>query len=133
MYNLPELTPRQSRAIAALLAEDTVLAAAESVGVNARTLFRWLEQRPFRQALNKARREALSLANIRLQRLVDQAPRILEGIVHDPKASPATRVRAVIAATKIAQQGIEIDEFEDRLADLEEAREAIEKAQSSQS
>lgn len=128
MFNAPELTPRQSRAIAALLTEDTVVAAAETVGVNARTLFRWLEQRPFRQALNKARREALSLANIRLQRIVERAPRILENIADDPKASPATRVRAVVAATKIAQHGIEIDEFEDRIADLEEAREAIEQA-----
>lgn len=126
MTEEPELTARQSRAIAALLSENTVAAAARAVKLNPRTLFRWLEQRHFRQALNRARREALSLANIRLQRLVEEAPQILESIVRDPNASPATRVRAVLAATKIAHNGIEIDEFEDRVADLEKARKALE-------
>ena len=98
MTETPALTPRQTRALAALLREDSVAAAARVAQVNPRTLFRWLEQRPFRQALNKVRREALSLA---------------------------TRVRAVVAAARLAQQGVEIDEFEDRITELEEAKEAM--------
>ena len=51
------LKPSQARAVVALLREPTVAKAARHVGVNERTLRRWLADPGFRAALDDARRE----------------------------------------------------------------------------
>ena len=56
------LTPRQGRAVEALLREPTAARAAASVGINQRTLRRWTQVPAFRAALLRARREAFGQA-----------------------------------------------------------------------
>ena len=50
----PQLTPRQRVALTALLSAPSVKAAARELKVADRTLYRWLEEPVFRQALQDA-------------------------------------------------------------------------------
>jgi|GEM_PF-6743863 len=77
------LTRAQQKTIENLLECRTIAQAAERSEVSERTIYRWFKQRPFRLALNEARRNAFALSNIRLQVLADQAPDLLEKIIHD--------------------------------------------------
>ena len=124
---MPEesITRAQQKTIENLLECRTIAQAAERSQVSERTIHRWLKQRPFRLALNEARRNAFALANIRLQVLADQAPDLLEKIIHDRDATAATRVRALTAALKFSHHAIEIDDFADRLNDLERSRDIV--------
>src|SRR4051812_20711563 len=56
------LSPRQAKAMEALLQEPTVSRAAALGGVNERTLRRWLAEPAFRHAVFRARREAFGQA-----------------------------------------------------------------------
>ena len=53
------VTPKQARAVSALLTNRTIEDAATAAGVNARTLYRWLELDPFRAALHAAEAAAI--------------------------------------------------------------------------
>src|SRR5690242_5400770 len=58
----PVLNARQDQAVLALVNEPTIGRAAATVGVNERTLRRWLKQPVFRSELLAARREAFGQA-----------------------------------------------------------------------
>jgi hypothetical protein len=106
----------QQKTIENLLECRTIAQAAAQSEVSERTIYRWFKQRPFRRALNEARRNAFALANIRLQVLADQAPDMLEKIIHDRDAT---------AALKFSHHPIELDDFADRLNDLERSRDIV--------
>lgn len=55
------LSVRQQKAIMALLAKPSVLAAAEAAGVSPKTLYRYLAEPAFRAALEAAQDEALQM------------------------------------------------------------------------
>ena len=67
------LTPRQLRAINALLTHPTVAAAAGVLGVAPSTIYRWLSETPFRAALAQAEGEAVAAAGRRLAALAENA------------------------------------------------------------
>src|SRR6185312_12645401 len=54
----PGLTPLQDKAVEAILQQPTLARAAAAVGVNERTLRRWMEEPVFRDAVQAARRAA---------------------------------------------------------------------------
>ena len=54
----PGLSPRQQRAVACLLSEATIVAAAIKANVSDPTLRRWLKQADFSQAYQQARQES---------------------------------------------------------------------------
>jgi len=76
-----ELTARQQRVIAALLASRSISEAASVVGINERTVRRWLEQSPFREALREAERAVLRNALGRIQSLTAKAADTLESLL----------------------------------------------------
>lgn len=75
------LTRNQRRALAALLANRTVTAAAEAIGLRDRQIYRYLEIPAFRAALARAEAEQLSEAGRRLLAGQDQALDALEEII----------------------------------------------------
>jgi hypothetical protein len=60
-------------AIAALLSEPTIEAAAHGAGVGTRSLYRWLQTPAFREAYRQARREVVSHGLAQLQHACAQA------------------------------------------------------------
>ena len=121
-HDSEDLTIRQEKAIAALLSCRTVAEAAKLAQVGERSIYRWLKQDTFQSHLRRARRQALSQALGRLQQVADRAVDTLDTILDDKKATTASRVSAVRAALRYACHGIEIDDFEERLAAVEQAQ-----------
>jgi hypothetical protein len=93
-----KLKPRQDRAIAALLTEPSVKAAARAVGVGESSLRRWLSDPTFREALMAARVRALGATMVMLQGLGETAVATLREVMGDKTAHPGSRVKAALGA-----------------------------------
>jgi hypothetical protein len=75
------LDAQQVKAIERLLAGDTVTAAAESVGVDRSTLYRWLQDAAFIAELNRQRRDLLDAVQERLHGVALEAAQKVEEAV----------------------------------------------------
>lgn len=66
------ITPKQEKAIIALLQEPTIPKAAQAAGVGVRSVHRWLTEPEFSRAYRRARRDAFSQAHhsSRIERLL---------------------------------------------------------------
>lgn len=113
---MAHLTPKQERAIAALLTAPDQGAAATACGVGRRTLTRWLATPEFREAYRLASQ----------QRLADTIG-VLRATAGDALATLRTalqaendhvKVRAAVALLEIAVK-VEVDELAERVAALE--------------
>lgn len=113
------LTPRQLRAINALLTHPTVAAAAVVLGVAPSTIYRWLGENAFRAALAQAEGEAVAAAGRKLVNLAESALNVLSDVMTDPQAPDAVRVRAAETVLANLMKFREVIAFETRLADLE--------------
>lgn len=112
----------QEKALAALLTCRTIGAAAKKAGVTARTLHRWLNDPCFRQAYLAARRQVLEQATSVLQRASAAAVTALEKNL--TCGASTAEIAAAKAILDYGFKGIETEEFDARLARLEEAQEA---------
>jgi uncharacterized protein with ATP-grasp and redox domains len=110
---------KKEAAIAALLSNRSVDEAARSIGLNANTLLRWLEIPEFREAYRKARREAVQQAVARLQQATGVASLTMLKLMTDPNVPGAVRLRAAAYVFDYAIKGVEVDDIEARLAELE--------------
>ncbi len=89
---LGALTPKQERAIIALLNEQTIGRAAAVVEVSQRTLYRWLEKPAFSRAYRKARREAFGQAIALTQRYAPLAVNTLAQVMMNDQAPTSSKV-----------------------------------------
>ncbi len=114
------LTPKQQKAIAALLTEPTVERAAARVGIGHRTLHRWQhEDVTFANAYRDARRAAVTQAIARLQQASSAAVTTLESVMADDTERGATRVAAARVVLQLALRAVELEDLEQRVAMLE--------------
>ncbi len=113
------LTGRQQQAIAAIVATGDVTIAAQSVGVNRATLYRWMKQPQFVQAVHAAEAEAVEDLSRMLVRLGRTAVATLAKAMSDPATPPATKVRAADATLTKLLQLRELATLEQRVAALE--------------
>ena len=113
------MSQKQVRAISALITAPTIADAAWQADVSTRTIDRWLTQRSFQAELRLARSRVFCHAFGHLQQVASRAVAALDRVMHDNNASPASRVSAARAALRFACHGIEIADFEERLAALE--------------
>lgn len=108
------LTPKQERAVAALLAEPTLERAAASAGVSESQLRAWLEQGRFHEAYRRGRQDVFSRAYWMAQRYAPHAVQTLAKIMSDDHAQAAQRIAAAMAILRVAREGMDL---EDELAD----------------
>jgi hypothetical protein len=85
------------------------------VGIHPATLWRWLRQPEFQQALREARRAAFSRSIAYLQQAASAAVATLVGIMSDPEAPAGSRVRAAQCVVDLTQKGLEREEMEARV------------------
>jgi hypothetical protein len=116
------LSRKQAHALSALLTAPTIADAASQVDVSVRTLYRWLKQPAFQSEMRFARRRALSYAIGRLQRASIRAADTLDKVMCEKTAAPSSRVSAARVALRFACYGAEIEDFEERLAAIEQTR-----------
>lgn len=114
------LTPKQQRAIRALLEHKSVGKAAESIGVGERTLFRWLADPAFRQALTEAESDLLDAATRRLLTLQESAISTLEQVLA-ASDNDSVRLRAASVVLDHLLKLRELRDVERRLTALEQA------------
>jgi hypothetical protein len=116
---------KQEEAIAALLTQPSIEAAAHAVGIGTRTLLRWLQIEEFKTGYRKARREVQSQATARLQQATGAAATTMLKLMVDANVPAAVRLRAAECVFDRAVKGVEIEDIEIRLAALEQKAEAF--------
>lgn len=116
-----ELTSQQQQAIAALLSHASITEAATAVGVNRRTLTRWMADETFRDKLRQAESEVLSSITRQLGRLSEKSIRALEDAL-DNEDAPAQRLRACEIVLSRHATWRDVTSFDQRLSELENAR-----------
>lgn len=119
------LKPKQREAIAALLTERNVAAAAQAAGVGLRTLHRWLkEDGAFIAELRTAEATLDAETMRRLATIQVKALDAIEQALDSPEASHSERLRA--AEMVLAQRAKlrELNDIEERLLALEAATDA---------
>ena len=113
------LSPKQRRAVEALLSTGEVAAAAREAGVNRASLHRWLKEPLFLQAVREAEAAALDELSRLLVRLGRTAAATLAKAMSDPAVPWATRVRAADASLGRLLQLRELATLEARVTELE--------------
>jgi hypothetical protein len=116
-----ELTPRQRKAVEALLTTGEVTAAAQAVGVSRETLHRWLRDPVFVEAVRAAEAQALDDLSRLLVRLGRTAAGTLAKAMSDAATPIATKVRAADATLGRLLQLRELATLEARVTELERA------------
>jgi len=104
------------------MACPTVEAAAASVGINRRTLHRWLNDAAFAQALNAAKAQSTRHAT---RRLAGALGKSVSSVIHlaEMCEDDATRLRAALAVATMLRELSEHGDFEERLSALEQLQE----------
>ena len=107
-----EVTPRQAKALAALITTATAKAAAKAAGVDVKTLRKWMTQPAFRRRHRAARNAVVDDAVLVVQKCAVEAATVLRACLK--AASPGVRCRAaqLILGTAIEVQGL-LDMAED--------------------
>jgi hypothetical protein len=118
-----KLGRKKEAAILALLSARSVEDAARTAKVPARTLYRWMNEPDFDLAFRKAKRIAFGQSLARLQQSSGAATSTMLKIMVDPGTPASTRLRAADCVYTHAKQGIEIEDIEARLTELERAAE----------
>jgi len=126
------LSDKQWTAISCLLDGKTLQATADTCGINARTLRRWLHSPDFSEEYTRARRQHLDNVAAHLQSAANDAADTLMRLLKC--GDPVVELRAAKTILQITQKSVETAEIEKRLDDLErttaEQAEQIEKLQS---
>src|SRR5262245_6872418 len=91
-----KLSRAKDQAIVALLTCPTVTQAAARVGVNEKTLRRWMQDAAFAAAWRLARRQTFEAALGRLQRLAGRAVTTLSRNLKAPRPADQLRAAALI-------------------------------------
>ena len=112
-----KLSRKQEQAIAALLAEPTIPAAAKVVGVSESTLWRWLQQASFRARYRAARTHVVDAAIGTLQRATTKAVAALERNLEC--GQPSVEVSAARAILDGAMRALELFDLAERIDALE--------------
>jgi hypothetical protein len=111
---------KRELAIAALLTEPTVEAAALKAGVGYRTLKSWLKDREFLASYRRARSAVVEGALGRLQQVTGEAVDTLRRNLTCGR--PGDEIKAAVAVLDHAIKAVELADLEARLTALEDGR-----------
>jgi hypothetical protein len=115
---------KQEEAIAALLSQRSIEDAAHVVGVAEKTLRRWMQEPQFNAHYLRARREGVSQAVARMQQATGAAGTVALKLMTDSNVPAAVRLRAAEFVFDRSIKGIELEDIEARVSELERATEA---------
>ncbi len=121
-----ELTPKQQKALDALLTEPTVTKAAKLARLSEVTLYRWLQEPIFAGAYKAARGRLLEGTLTALQAASIRAVETLRAVLDDAVAKPGEKVSAARSILEFSLKAREVLEVEGRLAYLEKVLEVQE-------
>ena len=114
-----KLTPKQERALVALLDCGEIKGAAKVAGVGEVTLWRWLQLPAFQSRYREARRQLVETAIALLQSDCTIAVRVLREVAEDKQAPASSRVAAAKTIIEQSIGAIELMDLQDRVEMLE--------------
>lgn len=117
--NDDNLSPKQERVIVALLHEPTLPRAAQAVGVNEKTVYRWMNEPAFSEVYRRTRREAFGQAVALTQKYAAMAVQTLAKLMMDTSTPAHVRVTAAATLLRFGREGIELDDLAARIEALE--------------
>jgi hypothetical protein len=113
-------------ALTALLAQPTIMLAAEKAGISESTLLRWLAEPAFRTRYRDARRQVVEAAIGRLQTVTTQA---VDALARNLTCGiPAVEVGAAKAILDQSIKAVELVDLTERIEQLEQATAAAKEA-----
>jgi len=115
----PDLSVKQTRALALLLQLDSPTDVAKKLGVQPATLSRWMAEPIFVGYLNDAKRQLLSAATTRLCSFACEAVDTLAKIMRDERAPHTARVSACRVILEHARSGVDLDDLAERVRVIE--------------
>ena len=118
--NDDQLSPKQERAIVALLREPTLPKAAEAVGVHEKTVYHWLADPHFSSVYRRTRREAFGQAIALTQKYAPMAVQTLAQLMLNTSVPAHARVTAAATLLRFGREGIELDDLAARVEALEQ-------------
>ncbi len=116
------LSPKQRKAIEALLTSGTVADAARAAGVTRDTLYRWLKDEHFAKALREAEGMALQGLTRSLTGLGDKAVAALAAVFDDEAAPHAVKLKAAAIVFGNHPTYLQTTVLTDRIAAIEAAQ-----------
>ena len=119
-----ELEPKKEAAIIALLSSRNIEEAAQAAGVDSRTIYRWLKEPAFDAEYRTARRTAYGQALARLHQMATAAVSTIAKIMVDQGTPASVRLRAADSVLMHVEKGIQNQDIEARVAELERATES---------
>jgi hypothetical protein len=121
-----KLTPKQERALVALLDCGEIKKAAEIAAVGEVTLWRWLQAPDFQTRYRAARRQLVETAIAQLQSDCTIAARVLREVAEDRDAPASSRVAAARTILEQSIGAIELMDLQERVEMLEKMLPATE-------
>jgi hypothetical protein len=112
---------KAEQAIAALLTRPSIEDAARVAGVAEKTLRRWIREPQFNARYLQARSESVRQAIARIQQATGAAGATILKLMTDTSVSAAVRLRAAECVFGLAVKGIELEDIEARVQELERA------------
>jgi len=112
---------KKEEAIAAMLSQPSLEAAARTLGISVQTLYRWLKIPEFKKSYLEARREVVSQANARMQQNSGFAASTLLKVMVSQDVPASVRIRAALSVMQLSQKSLQDEDLEIRLADVEAA------------
>ena len=114
-----KLTPKQERALVALLDCGEIKKAAEIAEVGEVTLWRWLQAPDFQSRYRSARRSLVETAIAQLQSDCTIAARVLREVAEDREAPASSRVAAARAIIEQSVSAVQLTDLQERLEEVE--------------
>ena len=111
---------KQRLALRLLLEAKTLKQVSQGAGVSDKTLYRWLRQPAFRDALRRLQDEATGQVMRRLLDLASAACGTLEAVMGDDLASGSARVSAARGVLEVALRFAELSTLAERIARIED-------------
>jgi hypothetical protein len=112
-----QLSPKQRKALEALLVAPTLTAAAEQAGCTERSIRNWLQDGGFKATFLASRRAIMDAAILDLQKAYSQAAKVLISLLDDE--NPHVQLRAADLIMSRADKWIETEDLEARISALE--------------
>jgi predicted site-specific integrase-resolvase len=113
------LTPRQWKALGALLVAPSIRQAAADADVPEKTLHNWLKNGKFEVAYREARREAVRQSTARAQSAASAMVAVMIRIAVKDTARDADRISAASKVYDIAFKGVELEDLRNELEQLQ--------------
>ena len=120
-----DLSPKQSRAIAALIEEPTIAKAALAAGIGQATLYRWMHDPAFHRAYMHARWKSVQQSIARVQGFTSEAASVLRDIMNNTGLTAYARVAAANSVFKNGLGGVELEDHHERLEQIQQDLQAL--------